>query len=337
MKAIGYRTPDTESKRTLLADIEIPRPQPTGQDLLVEIRAVSVNPVDYKVRKRAGADGEDYKILGWDASGVVVETGSGVTMFEPGDEVFYAGSIARPGTNAEFHLVDERIVGHKPASLDWGQAAALPLTSLTAWEALFDRLEVRRPVTGGTNTILIVGGAGGVGSVAIQLVRQLTDLTIIATASRPETVDWVKSLGAHHVIDHGRPLAEEVARLGIGAPEFVFSTTQTDQHFRDIAELIAPQGRFVLIDDPVAFDPMVFKMKAVSIHYELMFTRSLFATADMAEQHRILDEVSKLVDAGKLSTTLTRRMTPISAATLNEAHDLLESGAMRGKLVVEGF
>jgi NADPH2:quinone reductase len=267
----------------------------------------------------------------------VREAGPDVTQFASGDEVYYAGSITRPGTNAQFHLVDARIVGRKPASLDWAEAAALPLTALTAWEAMFDRLDVAKPVPGAAPAILIIGGAGGVGSIAIQIARQRTDLTVIATASRSETQEWVRGLGAHHVIDHSRPLVAQIAELGIGAPAFVFSTTHTERHVADIAELIAPQGRFALIDDPKGFDVMLFKRKAVSIHHELMFTRSMFGTPDMNEQGKILDALAVLVDDGRIRTTLTRRLSPINAANLKTAHALIESGASKGKIVLEGF
>jgi len=337
MRAVGYQTPAPITDEASLADIELPKPAPAGHDLLVEVKAVSVNPVDYKIRRSTPPVGADWKVIGWDAAGIVSAVGPDVTLFQPGDEVFYAGSILRSGTNAEFHLVDERIVGHKPSTLDWAEAAALPLTAITAWEAFFDRLDVNKPVAGAAPAILIVGGAGGVGSIAVQLARQLTDLAVIATASRAETRDWVKALGAHHVIDHSRPLAAEVAALGLGAPAFVFSTTHTDKHVAEVAELIAPQGRFCLIDDPKTFDIMLFKRKAVSIHHELMFTRSIFGTPDLAEQGRLLNEVSRLVDEGKLRSTLTTRLSPINAANLKQAHQLIESGAARGKVVLDGF
>lgn len=337
MKAVGYKVPGPIAEDAALVDIELPQPVAAGYDILVEVKAVSVNPVDYKVRGSSPpADGE-WKVLGWDASGIVREVGPDVTQFQPGDEVYYAGSITRPGTNAEFHLVDARIVGRKPASLDWAEAAALPLTTLTAWEAMFDRLDVAKPVPGAAPAILIIGGAGGVGSIAIQIARQRTDLTVITTASRPETQEWVKELGAHHVIDHRRPLSAQIAELGIGAPAFVFSTTHTEQHAADIAELIAPQGRFALIDDPTAFDIMLFKRKAVSIHHELMFTRSIYGTPDMHEQGKILDALAVLVDEGKIRTTLTERLSPINAANLKTVHALIESGAAKGKIVLEGF
>lgn len=337
MKAVGYREAGRIDAETSLVDIDLPEPWPTGRDLLVEVKAVSVNPVDYKVRRSAAPQEGEWKVLGYDAAGIVRATGPDVTSFRPGDEVYYAGSITRAGTNAEWHLVDERIVGKKPASLDWAEAAALPLTTLTAWEACFDRLDVDKPVPGAAPAILIIGGAGGVGSVAVQIARQRTDLTVIATASRPETRNWVKDLGAHHVLDHAKPLAAQIEALGIGAPAFVFSTTHTADHIADIVELIAPQGRFCLIDDPDGFDVMAFKRKAISIHHELMFTRSIYGTPDMAEQGRILNEASALVDAAKLRTTMTERLSPINAANLKHVHALIESGKTRGKIVLEGF
>ncbi|MFG1420289.1 zinc-binding alcohol dehydrogenase family protein [Roseixanthobacter liquoris] len=337
MRAVGYQLPLPIDDALALSDIELPRPTATGRDLLVQVQAVSVNPVDTKVRRRAGAEAGEWKVLGWDAAGIVVEAGPDASFFKPGDAVFYAGALGRQGTNAEFHLVDERIVGKKPATLDWAEAAALPLTALTAWEALFHRLQVTQPVVGVAPALLIIGGAGGVGSIAVQLARKLTALTVIATASRPETQQWVRDLGAHHVVDHSRPLAEQVKALGIGEPAFVFSTTNTDQHLGAIAELIAPQGRFALIDDPVTLDINGFKRKSVSVHWEFMFTRSMFETADMEAQHAVLNEVSGLVDAGELRTTLAETYGPINAANLRRAHRLLESGRARGKIVLEGF
>ncbi|HBW1819050.1 zinc-binding alcohol dehydrogenase family protein [Klebsiella quasipneumoniae] len=336
MKAVGYKVPGPIAEDASLVDIDLPRPVAEGGDILVEVKAVSVNPVDYKIRSSTPPADGDWKVLGWDAAGIVQEVGPDVTQFAVGDEVYYAGSLIRPGTNAEFHLVDARIVGRKPASLDWAEAAALPLTTLTAWEAMFDRLDVTKPVPGAAS-ILIIGGAGGVGSIAIQIARQRTDLIVISTASRPETQEWVKGLGAHHVIDHSRPLAPQIAELNIGAPAFVFSTTHTEQHASDIAELIAPQGRFGFIDDPKALDVMLFKRKAVSIHHELMFTRSLYGTPDMDEQGKILNSLAVLVDDGKIRTTLTEKLSPINAANLKTVHALIESGAARGKIVLEGF
>jgi NADPH2:quinone reductase len=312
-------------------------PEARGHDLLVEIKAVSVNPVDVKVRAHSAPPADELKVLGWDAAGIVKAVGADVTLFRPGDEVFYSGVISRPGSNAEFHLVDERIVGTKPKGLDFAAAAALPLTSITAYEALFDRLKVQDAVSGAGPSILIIGGAGGVGSIAIQIARALTDLTVIATASRPETQDWVRELGAHHVVDHSKPIAPQVAALGIGAPGFIFSTTNTDSHIGDIVEAIAPQGRFALIDDPKTLDIVPFKRKAVSVHWELMFTRPLYGTPDMIEQHKLLNRVSELVDGGKIRTTLSEIVGPINAANLKTAHAMVESGRMKGKAVLAGF
>ncbi len=337
MQAIGYQQSGSIDRDDALVNIEQPAPTPTGRDLLIAIKAVSVNPVDSKVRQSAQPDRDTWKILGWDAAGIVTAIGPKVTLFQPGDQVFYAGAIGRPGTNAEYHLVDERIVGVKPKTLDWAAAAAMPLTAITAWEMLFDRLEVKRSVPGAANVILIIGGAGGVGSIAIQMARHLTDLTVIATASRPETVAWVKEMGADHVLDHSLPLDEEITKLGLGAPAFVFSTTQTDRHLDAIAKLIAPQGRFGLIDDPATLDINRFKRKSASVHWEFMFTRSQCETADMAEQGILLNEVSRLIDAGVLRTTMTERYSPIDAANLKRVHQLIESGRTQGKIVLEGF
>ncbi|GJL59478.1 MAG: Zn-dependent oxidoreductase [Nitrospirales bacterium] len=337
MKAVAYNTPGPIEREDALQDITLETPKAEGRDLLVKIIAVSVNPVDTKLRLGAAPEGGDWRVLGFDASGVVEAVGPEVRNFKPGDAVFYAGSIARPGTNSEYHLVDERIVGGKPSSLSDAEAAALPLTAITAWEMLFDRLDVKRPTPEGGNAILIIGGAGGVGSITIQLLRTLTDLTVIATASRPATQDWVRECGAHHVLDHRQPLAPQVAALGLGAPGFVFSTTQTGQHVADIVELIAPQGRFGLIDDPEVLNAKPFKRKAVSLHWEMMFTRSLFGTPDMAEQGRLLNEVAALVDAGRIRSTVTETAGKIDAATLRAVHAQIESGSARGKIVLEGF
>lgn len=337
MRAIGYQSSLPATDPASLADIDLPRPIPTGHDILVAVHAVSVNPVDTKVRLRAQPEPGAHKILGFDAAGIVDSVGPDVTRFQPGDPVFYAGALGRSGTNAEFHLVDERIAGHKPKSLSMAEAAAMPLTAITAWETLFDRLDIRRPVPSAANAVLIIGGAGGVGSIAIQLVRQLTDLVVIATASRPETQDWCRTLGAHHVIDHAKPLAPQLAALNIGQPGFVFSTTNTGQHIADCADLIAPQGRFALIDDPATLDIKPFKQKSVSTHWEFMFTRSMFETADILEQAHLLDEVARLVDAGTLRTTWTETAGPITAANLRRVHALIETGKAKGKIVLAGW
>lgn len=337
MRAIGYREPQGITAETSLIDLELPEPIATGRDLLVEVKAISVNPVDTKVRRNAKPPAGEARILGWDAAGIVKAVGPDVTAFKPGDAVFYAGALDRPGANMQYHLVDERIVGAKPTSLSFAEAAALPLTAITAWEMLFDRLKVLHPVPGAAPALLIIGGAGGVGSIAIQLARKLTDLTVIATASRPETHSWAKELGAHHVIDHGKPLAAELAALNLGAPGFVFITTHTSQHLPEVLKLIAPQGRIGVIDDPATLDVMPLKNKALSLHWELMFTRSLHQTADMQAQGDLLNEVSRLVDAGDIRTTLTETYGTINAANLKRAHALLESGKARGKIVLEGF
>lgn len=337
MKAVGYRSCLPITAADSLVDFDAPMPEPGAHDLRVAVTAVSVNPVDVKLRANVAPAAGETRILGFDAAGVVEAVGSAVTLFQPGDAVFYAGVLNRPGTNAEFHLVDERIAGPKPASLSFAEAAALPLTAITAWEMLFDRLGVApgKPVAAGR--LLVVGGAGGVGSILIQLARRLTGLTIIATASRPETAEWCRSLGAHHVIDHSRPLNEELARIGIPQVELVASLTGTAQHYPAIVEALAPQGRLALIDDPGSLDIVPLKRKSASVHWEFMFTRPLFQTADMIAQHRLLAEVSRLVDDGLLCTTLNETFGPITAANLTRAHAFIESGRSRGKVVLEGF
>ena len=337
MRAVGYHDSLPITDPAALVDIEAPDPTPVGRDLLVEVRAISVNPVDTKVRRRTRPAAGQAKVLGWDAAGVVVATGPEARLFKPGDAVFYAGAINRPGANSQLHLVDERIVGPKPESLDFPAAAALPLTAITAWEALFDRLDVRRPVPGAAKAVLIIGGGGGVGSIAIQLARALTDLTVIATASRPETRDWCLSLGAHHVVDHRTALAAQVAALSLGQPGCVFSTTHTGEHLAEIVKLIAPQGRLALIDDPETLDVAALKPKSLSLHWEAMFARSLFQTADMEAQHELLKTVAGLVDAGRIRSTLTEVFGKIDAANLRRAHAQIESETTRGKIVLAGF
>lgn len=336
MKAVGYQNILPIEHADALLDIELPEPQVSGRELLVEVSAIAVNPVDTKVRKSAMPPAGETKVLGWDAVGRVLAVGPEVSLFKAGDRVWYAGSIARAGANSQRHVVDERIVGHAPESLPDAQAAALPLTSLTAWEMLFDRLEVKQ---GGTSedAILIIGAAGGVGSILTQLARQLTGLTVIGTASRPETQAWVRELGAHHVIDHSQPLSEELKRIGIPQVRYVVSLTQTDQHFAQIVECLAPQGRFGLIDDPKALDVSALKRKSISLHWELMFTRALFNTSDMIAQHHILENLAVLVDAGQIRSTLGEHFGVINAANLKHAHALLESGKARGKIVLEGW
>jgi zinc-binding alcohol dehydrogenase family protein len=337
MKAIGYHQAGAIDRADALLDLDIPAPVPGARDLLVRVRAVSVNPVDMKVRAGTAPPEGGAKILGWDASGIVEAVGGEVSLFQVGDEVFYAGDITRPGTNAELHLVDERIVGHKPRTLDWAQAAALPLTAITAWELLFDRLRVPYGNRRSAGSLLVINGAGGVGSILIQLARRLTGLRVIATASRPETIAWVRDMGAHDVIDHHQPLDEELARIGCPEVDYVAGLTASDRYLPLFPRIVAAQGHIALIDDPESFDIVPLKRKAITVAWELMFTRAMFATADMIEQHALLEEVSHLVDAGVLRTTLTGTLSPINAANLKEAHARLESGTAIGKTVLEGF
>lgn len=337
MKAIGYHTAGSIDRDDALLDLDIPAPEPGPRDLIVRVKAISVNPVDVKVRASSTRTDGDPKILGWDAAGVVEAIGSEVSLFRPGDEVFYAGDITRQGTNAELHAVDERIVGHKPRSLDWADAAALPLTSITAWELLFDRLRVPygHKRTGGS--LLVIGGAGGVGSILIQLARRLTGLTVIATASRPDTVDWVTQLGAHHTIDHHQPIDAQLADLGFPEVDYVACLTASETYLKIYPTIVAPQGHIAMIDDPAHFDIVALKRKAITVAWELMFTRAMFQTDDMIEQHKLLEEVSHLVDEGVLRTTRRQTLSPINAATLKQAHRQVESGTSIGKTVIEGF
>lgn len=333
MKAIVYSQHSLPiSDPRALYDLEVPKPVPGAHDLLVNIKAIAVNPVDTKVR--AGSPTDNPRILGWDAAGIVEATGDAVTLFKPGDTVYYAGSIVRPGSYAEYGLVDERIAGHKPASLGYADAAALPLTAITAWELLFDRLQVGE---GKGETLLIIGAGGGVGSMLTQLASKLTGLQVVATASRPETREWVKELGAHVVIDHRRPLAEGLREAGISTVRYVASLTHTDEYYPQIVELIAPQGRLGVIDDPASLDVVPLKRKAVSLHWELMFTRSLFQTPDMAQQNHILETVRRFIDDGTLRPTTGEHYGAITAQNLRRAHDVIERGLARGKIVLEGF
>jgi zinc-binding alcohol dehydrogenase family protein len=337
MQAVGYHHPLPITDPQSLIDVELPDPSPTGRDLLVQVKAVSVNPLDIKVRARASPPEGEIKVLGWDASGIVLETGPQATVFQSGDEVWYAGSITRPGTNAELHLVDERIVGRKPRSLDHSQAAAMPLTSITAWELLFDRLAVAPGKAPCDDSLLIIGAAGGVGSILVQLARRLTSLAVIGTASRPETAERVISLGAHEVIDHNQPLSTELRRVGIPNVTYVASLTHTDQHYSEIVEVLFPQGKLALIDEQSSIDINKLKLKSISLHWEAMFTRSMFDTPDMIAQHRLLTEVAELVDAGIIRTTIGEHFGTISAENLKRAHALVESGKSKGKIVLEGF
>jgi len=340
MKAVGvcagvFPAGDVSS----LVDLDLPEPEaPQGRDLLVRILAVSVNPRDVKSRK-APAPSNEPLILGYDACGVVEAVGKRAELFHPGDEVFYAGVLGRAGSNAEFQTVDERIVGRKPVTLSYGDAASMPLTALTAYEMLFDRLEIPPKTSrAAPATLLVLGGAGGVPSMAIQLARVLTSVTVVASASRRQSEAWVRKLGAHHVIDHSRPIAEQVANLPDLPPvQYVLSTHTNAAVWAQLAELIAPQGRIGLIDDPGPLDLGLMKMKSVSIHWEAMFTRPLFETPDMIRQHQILNEVARLTDAGKLKAATSNFLGRINAFNLRRAHTSIEAGRTMGKIVLAGF
>lgn len=334
MKAIAYKDAGPISADNALVEIEMDRPEPGPNDLLVEIRGISVNPVDVKVRANMQPEGAP-RVLGFDAAGIVKEVGSQATRFQPGDEVFYAGDITRPGTNAEFQTVDERIVGRKPSSLGFAEAAAMPLTTITAWEMLFDSFGLEEG-EGAGESLLVIGGAGGVGSILIQLAKKLTALNVIATASRPDTRAWVEKMGADHVVNHRNPLDEEMKALGI-SPRYVAALTNTDEHIASIVELIKPRGHIALIDDPQGLDIMPLKFKALSLSWEFMFTRSMFQTEDMDVQHDLLNRVADLLDDGALVTTVNHHAGVMSVENLSNAHVLQESGTAIGKTVLEGF
>lgn len=335
MKAIVYTRHGLppEDPQSLI-DHSLAVPEPGEHDLRVQVRAIAVNPVDAKLRRNVAPDGP--RVLGWDAVGRVDAIGSDVTRFKVGDEVYFAGSIARPGAYAEYTLVDERVAGAKPRTLSDAEAAALPLTTITAWELLFDRLRV--PEDGGDGqALLVTGAAGGVGSMLVQLARQLTKLRVIGTASRPETAAWIRGLGAHDVIDHTQPLVAQLHAIGVPAVTQVASLTHTDRHYAELVEALAPQGQFALIDDPASLDALPLKRKSISLHWELMFTRPLFGTPDLVRQHQLLSRVAQLVDAGTLRSTLGAHFGSITAENLRRAHALIESGQARGKVVLEGF
>ena len=335
MKAIGYTERGPISAETSVVEFSTDTPQPGPNDLLVDVRGISVNPVDVKVRaNRQPPEGEP-RILGFDAAGIVKEAGAATTRFEPGDEVFYAGDFTRAGTNAEFHVVDERIVGRKPTSLGFAEAAAMPLTSITAWEILFDSFALREG-EGEGEALLVVGGAGGVGSILIQLAKELTGLTVIATASRPDTRAWVRTMGADRIVNHRNPLDEEMRALGI-APRYVAALTNTDEHFASIVELIKPRGHIAMIDDPPDLDITAIKLKALSFSWEFMFARSMFRTDDMDVQHELLNRVAGLIDEGSLVPTVVRHGGEMGVESLRAALALQESGTAIGKTVLDGF
>lgn len=341
MKAIGYTQSLPISNPLSLIDIELPQPIASGHDLLVRVKSIAVNPVDYKVRQNVEPDKGEYKVLGWDAVGEVIAVGESVTNFKLGDMVFYAGDLNRAGSNAQYQLVDERIVGHKPKSLSDSEAAALPLTAITAWELLFERLAIKQQHPDSkeqsNDIIMIVGAAGGVGSILVQLASVLTGATVIATASRDSSIEWVKKLGADYVIDHSKPLKEQVEQLNIGQVTHVASLTHTDSYLDSYVDLLVPMGKIALIDDPKSLDISKLKLKSLSLHWEFMFTRSMFKATDMGEQHQLLNKVSDLIDQGYIRTTVGKNLGTINAINLRAAHEELESGKSIGKIVLQGF
>ncbi len=341
MKAVAYEKPSAKDALPTLCDVQLPMPQLSPRDILVEINAIAVNPVDCKIRRNVMPNEGEYKVLGWDAAGVVKEVGPEVRQFKVGDPVYYAGDLNRQGCNAEYQVVDERIAGHKPNKISFEEAAALPLTFITAWELLFDRLQVPLRAAGEGGILLITGGAGGVGSAAIQLAKQLTSLTVVTTASRPESREWAESLGADFVLDHSQDLVAQwqnmAGDLGARYVDYVISLTHTDQHYLALVDILKPQGRFALIDDPADIDIKAFKRKSISLHWEFMYTRSMFETDDMGSQSDLLNKLAALVDEGRVKTTLQEVYGNISAANLSRAHAAIESQRTIGKIVCSGF
>lgn len=351
MKAIGYFQSLPIDQKDALIDLQLDKPTAKGRDILVKVAAVSVNPVDTKVRAAMPPENDQPKVIGWDAVGEVVAVGEQTELFKVGDQVWYAGDLTRSGSNAEFQLVDERIVGIKPNTLSNVEAAAMPLTAITAWELLFDRLDFYPQLPSDLNRyenrvhnnsddarLLIIGAAGGVGSILTQLAKQLTNATVIGTASRPQSENWVKELGADHVINHRDPLVPQLKALGINDVTHVISLTHTDQHYDQLVEALAPQGKLALIDDPQKpIDIMALKMKSISLHWEFMYTRSMFATQDIQQQHHLLTLLSQLIDKGGIKTTLGEHYGTINAENLKRAHAHIESNTAVGKVVLEGF
>jgi zinc-binding alcohol dehydrogenase family protein len=331
MHAIGYIDGP-------LFSFETEQPVPGAHDLLIEVRAIAVNPVDTKIRGRVKAEPDQPKILGWDATGVVVAVGSAVTLFRPGDRVWYAGDVTRPGCNAQYQCVDERICALAPANLSDAEAAAMPLTTITAWEMLFDRLQLAQGATSADRTLLVVGAGGGVGSMLVQLARCLTSATVLGTASRAESRAWVSTLGAHHVLDHSKSLRQELAATGLTDVTDVAAVNRTDQHYADLCAMLRPQGRLTLIDDPAEpLDIKLMKQKSLSLHWEFMFTRPMFKTADMLAQHQLLSAVSRLIEQGRIRSTLGAHFGSITPENLERAHAAMKSEHTLGKVVLEGF
>lgn len=337
MKAVGLTHYLPIENPQSLIDVELTTPEPIGHDLLVAIEAIAVNPVDYKIRAPKEEVESSPKVLGWDAAGIVKTVGSEVTLFQPGDEVFYAGDITRQGTNSEFHLVDERIVGTKPKSLDFAKSAAFPLTSITAFEAFFDRLGIDEGGGNSGDSLLIIGGAGGVGSIGIQLAK-IAGLTVIATASRPESIEWVKELGSDHVVNHREPLRPQIEALGLNCVDFIALFNDTDGHWNAATDLIRPQGHIVsIVENHGPLKQDVMKLKAATFSWEFMFARSMYQSPDMVEQHKLLNQIAQWIDAGRIKATANTVLSPINAENLRYAHAQLESGAAIGKVVLEGW
>ena len=342
MKAIGFYQYLPVDNPECLVEVDLPDPAPSDRDLLVRVKAVSVNPVDTKVRLRQEGVLTDPRIPGWDAAGVVEAVGSSVSLFNEGDEVYYAGDITRPGCDSQYHLVDERIVGRKPASLSFEQAAAMPLTTITAWEALFDRIgvEASPPAKGTRRTVLIIGGAGGVGSIAIQLAKKRAGLDVIATASRDDSAEWCRRLGADEIINHHEPFVKEFKRIGADETDYILCFNSTEMHIQNMADVIRPQGKICTIVETKNSQPVninLFQGKSVGFMWELMFTRSMFKTPDMQAQHDLLNEAGRMLDDGHLKTTMTENYGPLTAENLRRAHGKIESGSMFGKLVLTGM
>ncbi|MCM2678081.1 zinc-binding alcohol dehydrogenase family protein [Echinimonas agarilytica] len=341
MKAVAFTQSLPITDSNALVDIELPQPIAMGRDLLVKVKAISVNPVDYKVRQLMPPENGTAKVLGWDAVGEVVAVGKDVIEFTPGDQVFYAGDLTRQGSNAEFQLVDERLVGSKPKNLSNDEAAALPLTTITAWELLFQHLQLVQQLPNtksrSSEVLLVVGAAGGVGSILLQLAKAITGATIIATASRESSQAWVKKLGADYVVDHSKPLEPQIEALGLGQITHVASLNSTETYFETYTKLLVPFGRIAMIDDPEQLDISQIKLKSLSLHWEFMFSRSMFNAADMGEQGKLLSRVADLVDLGYVQTTVGHSLGIINAENLREAHSQLESGRAIGKIVLEGF
>jgi NADPH2:quinone reductase len=338
MKAVGfYKYLPIDDPEALL-DVEVEQPQPSGRDLLIDVKAISVNPVDTKRRAAGPRPATELKILGWDAAGVVAATGPNAEIFRPGDKVYYAGSNQRPGANSQLHAVDERIVGSKPSNLSFAEAAAMPLTTITAWEALFERMSVSKSGADAGKSLLILGGAGGVGSIAIQLAKKLARLKVIASASRTDSAAWARGLGADAVVDHAKPLPEQMAALGIPEADYVLCCNNTDAVFPVLPRLVAPQGRICsIVRTTTPVELAILQEKSASFSWEGMFTRSTFQTRDMLAQHELLEDAAGLLETGVLVTTMRENLGRICAANLRLAHQRIEHGHAIGKIVLEGF